>query len=211
MGDYIRYSLFGNFSEYSTSNARKYIDLINFFDERKFECTIVNELKLNEDGENSILSMPAFKFKNVLFEIGSNRINLEVNFTENMKYKEGLEQMKSYLQDLLVPFSEKNSLQVNRTALNVLVTCNCKSLTQEDDRETFDLYSKTTKKCYKDTILNKESNIIITEEKKYKQSVCSVKLDLNTNPDGNIIPEKLEYFYEFNKISEKILEGYINE
>ena len=80
MQSMIRFSLFGNYEKFSTSNLDYYLKLIDYFGKRGYRPSTTNELQLQPNGQARVLIMPVFlNESNAVVEITSGRINFQKN------------------------------------------------------------------------------------------------------------------------------------
>ncbi len=80
MQSIIRFSLFGNFERFSTSNLDSYMKLIEFFGKRGYRPATANELQLQPNGQSRVIVMPVFLNETgAIIEMSSNRINFQKN------------------------------------------------------------------------------------------------------------------------------------
>lgn len=76
----IRFSLFGNYEKFSTSNLDAYMKLIEFFGRKGYKPATANELQLQPNGQSRVLVMPIFLNETgAVVEITSDRINFVKN------------------------------------------------------------------------------------------------------------------------------------
>ncbi|MCI8919206.1 MAG: hypothetical protein HFH29_10670, partial [Eubacterium sp.] len=119
MQSVIRFSLFGSYERFSTSNLDLYMKLIEFFGKRGYRPATANELQLQPNGQARVIVMPVFLNETgAVIEMTSNRINFQKNINNIMKIELLNQEFSNEFANLLDAFTAEFSIMSNRLALN---------------------------------------------------------------------------------------------
>lgn len=181
MKNIIRYSVFGNFDLFATSNVEKYMALIQFFSQKGYKPMTANELKLLPNGQAQVLVMPTFvKDNDILVEITSTRINFSLTSVDFMEKL--LESFYAEMKELIVDFTSKFEVISNRIAIN----CNIETFLETTNESSKPIIADTTemeshlRQCFRGKINTEECNIIIEKNNIIPLNVTRYSYDVNT-------------------------------
>ncbi len=203
----IRYSLFGNYEKFCTSNLDTYMKLIQFFGNKGYKPATANELQVQPNGQVRMLVMPVFLNESgATIEITSSRINFQKTIGDEIKIEQLNEMFDSEFSDLLDTFINEFSIVSNRVALN------CDILTEDIAEEMptqstyFDNINKTemsARNASRKEVEKEESNIIIEKYTTTQGGFTKHSYDINS------IAENQEMRFKSSNIK-KMYKAYIN-
>ena len=184
----VRFSLFGNYERFSTSNIESYMKLINFFGQKGYKPATANELQLQTNGQSKILIMPSFfNESGSVVEIASTRINFQ-NTSNNTKSLSGLNEIfRGELTDVLGNFVNDMGVTSNRVALNCEIIY--------DDSQSI----MPTQSTYFDDTNNAEMSVRNVARQKINNEECNIIIEKYVNRQNNFT----KYTYDINSIGEK--------
>lgn len=184
MQSMIRFSLFGNFENFSTSNLDSYMRLIEFFGKRGYKPATTNELQLQPNGQSRVLVMPVFVNEmGAAVEITSGRINFQKSVNDAYKIQILQEGFRNEFESLMDEFISIMAISSNRVALN------CDILMPESKSEMptqstyFDSANKTemsVRNVARKEVENEESNIIIDKYVTTQGKFTKYSYDINS-------------------------------
>lgn len=184
MQSMIRFSLFGNYEKFSTSNFDAYMKLIEFFGRKGYKAATANELQLQPNGQSRVLVMPIFLNETgAVVEISSDRIN----FIKNVNNTVGIEALKEeFLNEfsgLLEIFIDTMSITADRVAVNCDIFKEDITLEMPIASSYFDGANKTemsVRNVARKEIENEESNIIIDKYVTFRGGYTKYSYDINS-------------------------------
>ncbi|MHC1684935.1 MAG: hypothetical protein AB6733_18670 [Clostridiaceae bacterium] len=119
MQSLIRFSLFGSFQYFNTSNSENYMKLITFFVGKGYKPSTTNELQLDQNMQAKINIMPVFINDNGnTIEIASGRINFQKSINEITCMDNLNKAFRSEFAELINEFICEFKIKSNRLALN---------------------------------------------------------------------------------------------
>ena len=165
MQSMIRFSLFGNYEKFSTSNLDYYLKLIDYFGKRGYRPSTTNELQLQPNGQARVLIMPVFlNESNAVVEITSGRINFQKNSNNIVEIEMLKEEFENEFSDLIETFITSMSISSNRVALNCDIFKTDISSEMPTQSKYFDDANKTemsVRNVARKEVEKEESNVII--------------------------------------------------
>ena len=214
MNNMMRFSIFGEYEPFATSNVDKYMALIQFFSSKGFKPMTANELKLSANGQAQVFVMPTFlKDSNALVEITTTRINFTlqspaIEQETNIKQKI-FDLFYGEMKELMIDFTTKFDISSNRVAIN----CNI-LLPRQDDCVLSEIRipdavqtESRLRQCYRMTINNEDCNFIIEKYNAYiPMCITQHSYDVNTAGENATLRFKGESFIQMlDSMKEKVL------
>lgn len=188
MQSMIRFSLFGNFEKFSTSNLDHYVKLIDFFGKRGYKPTTSNELQLQPNGQSRVLIMPVFiNESGAVVEITSSRINFQKNCNNLDRIELLKEAFESEFFDLMDAFASLMSIVSNRVALNCDILNSDTSSEMPTQSAYFDDANQTemsVRNVARKEIEAEESNVIIEKYITKQGGFTKFSYDINSIGDN---------------------------
>lgn len=185
MQSMIRFSVFGDFEKFSTSNLDIYMRMIDFFGKRGYKPATANELQLQPNGQSRVLIMPVFWGEmGVTVEISSNRINFQKS-VEQLSGGIGnlIELFSNELYDLMGIFCSDMRIVANRVALNCDIVNNSVEETMPTQSSYYDNANKTemsVRNVARKIVENEDSNIIIEKYVTSQGGFTKYSYDINS-------------------------------
>ena len=187
MQSMIRFSLFGNYEKFSTSNLDAYMKLIEFFGKRGYKPATANELQLQPNGQPRVLVMPVFLNDiGAAVEITSNRINFQKNLENISKIEKLKEDFTNDFSELMETFVKIMMIEANRVALN------CDILKEDIMSE------MPTQSTYYDTANKTEMSVRNVARKKVEKEESNIIIEKYVTTLGAFT----RYSYDINSIGE---------
>ena len=180
----IRFSLFGNYEKFSTSNLDAYMKLIEFFGRKGYKPATANELQLQPNGQSRVLVMPIFLNETgAVVEITSDRINFVKNTNSVVGIGALKEEFSNEFLGLLDTFIENMSITANRVAVNCDIFQQDITLEMPIASSYFDGANKTemsVRNLARKEIEDEESNIIIDKYVTIRDGFTKYSYDINS-------------------------------
>lgn len=183
----IRFSLFGNYENFSTSNLDAYMKLIQFFGNKGYKPATANELQVQPNGQVRMLVMPVFLNESgATVEITSTRINFQKAVNDVVGIELLSEKFDSEFLNLLDIFINEVSIVSNRVALN------CDILSEEITVE------MPTQSTYFDNKNKTEMSVRNASRKEVEKEESNIIIEKYTTTQGGFT----KYSYDINSIAE---------
>lgn len=223
MQSIMRFSMFGNYEKFNTSNAELYIKLIEFFRKNNYGAATANELQIQQNGQSRVLFMPLFlnNTNNTMVEIMSGRINFQISYENNTK-EIGLvelnERFSNELENFIDKFIKDMNLSANRVALNCEIVKNSNrndcifQNTQSiffDKKERIEILSRD---AVQKEINNEMSNIILEKTFNFQNNLIKYSYDINSIAENTTFrfdssSNILEMYKSYVTVAKEIEEG----
>lgn len=183
----IRFSLFGNYEKFSTSNLDAYMKLIQFFGNKGYKPATANELQMQSNGQVRMLVMPVFLNEDgATVEITLTRINFQKTVNEAVDIEFLSEKFDSEFSDLLDELINEMSIVSGRVALNC-------DIVSEDIT-----VQMPTQSTYFDNINQTEMSIRNASRKEVEKEESNIIIEKYTDTQGGFT----KYSYDINSIAE---------
>lgn len=203
----IRFSLFGNFEKFNTSNLETYMKLIAFFGKKGYKPSTANELQLQPNGQVKMIIMPIFIYDNGnVVEISSNRINFQKTTDAYGELTSLNEVFVAELLDLMIEFVSEIGVVSNRVALNCDIIKDEISSTMPTVSTYFNevvMTEMNVRNAFRKNIENEESNIIAEKYVNVNGSATKYSYDINS------IAENIKMRFNESNIR-KMYESFVN-
>lgn len=187
MQSVIRFSLFGSYERFSTSNLDSYMKLIEFFGKRGYRPATANELQLQPNGQARVIVMPVFLNETgAVIEMTSNRINFQKNINNIMKIELLNQEFSNEFANLLDAFTAEFSIMSNRLALNCEIYI-------EDTRSEMPIQSN-----FFDSVNETEMTMRNATRKEVEKEESNIIIEKYVTIQGGFI----KYSYDINSIGE---------
>ena len=190
MQSMIRFSLFGNYEKFSTSNLDYYLKLIDYFGKRGYRPSTTNELQLQPNGQARVLIMPVFlNESNAVIEITSGRINFQKNSNNIFEIEMLKEEFENEFSDLIETFITSMSISSNRVALNCDIFKTDISSEMPTQSKYFDDANKTemsVRNVARKEVEKEESNVIIEKYVATQGGFTKYSYDINSIGENQI-------------------------
>lgn len=191
MQSVIRFSLFGNYERFSTSNLDSYMKLIEFFGKRGYRPATANELQLQPNGQTRVIVMPVFLNETgAVIEMTSNRINFQKNINNIIKIDTLNQEFSNEFANLLDTFITEFSIMSNRLALNCDILKEDTILEMPIQSSFFDNVNKTEmtmRNAARKEVEKEESNIIIEKYVTIQGGFTKYSYDINSIGENQVI------------------------
>lgn len=183
----IRFSLFGNYEKFSTSNLDAYMKLIQFFGNKGYKPATANELQMQSNGQVRMLVMPVFLNEDgATVEITLTRINFQKTVNEAVDIEFLSEKFDSEFSDLLDELINEMSIVSGRVALN------CDIVSEDITLQ------MPTQSTYFDNINQTEMSIRNASRKEVEKEESNIIIEKYTDTQGGFT----KYSYDINSIAE---------
>nr|WP_294679811.1 hypothetical protein [uncultured Blautia sp.] len=207
MDNMIRFSLFGNYEKFSTTNLEAYVKLIEFFGKKGYRPATSNELQLQPNGQARVLIMPNFIGETgELVEITSGRINFQKNIADCSDLTVFNNEFKNAFGDTIALFLKEMMIESNRVAINCdifIPECDLNMPTQSSYFETTNRTEMSVRNVSQEMLADQLSNVIF---EKYVAKVGNVT---KYSYDINSVAENVEFRFNGENVNQ-MYEAYID-